>query len=256
MIENAHWEPLSRTCRVLVTKEHGFTTDTVLLAHFSLPRYKEICADIGTGCGTIPLLWQIKGKPSRILAVEIQENAAEQARLSVSENGFDGKIEVLRGDAREYKNLFENQSLDIISCNPPYQAAGTGIVNEDERLKLARHEESLSLYELACAARYALKYGGKLFICLKPQRLAEAISIFRENKLEPKRLRTVQLRADRAPYLFLLECRSGGKSGMTVEPVLLLEDESGRMSAEMTEIYGEYRENAGASAESKEGFHA
>ena len=32
------WEWLSDTCRVLVTREHGFTTDTLLLAWFSLPR--------------------------------------------------------------------------------------------------------------------------------------------------------------------------------------------------------------------------
>ena len=57
-IPGARWEPLSSACRALVTREHSFTTDTLLLADFSLPRRGEVCADLGTGCGAIPLLWR------------------------------------------------------------------------------------------------------------------------------------------------------------------------------------------------------
>ena len=60
--------------------------------------------------------------------------------------------------------------------------------------------------------------------------------------LEPKRLRLVQHRVQKAPSLFLLEARRGGKTGLTVEPVLLLEEETGACTAEMKAIYGEYGE--------------
>ena len=46
-IPGARWEPLSSACRALVTREHSFTTDTLLLADFSLPRRGEVCADLG-----------------------------------------------------------------------------------------------------------------------------------------------------------------------------------------------------------------
>ena len=66
--------------------------------------------------------------------------------------------------------------------------------------------------------------------------------IFRQYGLEPKRLRLVQQRTSKAPFLFFLEGRRGGKPGLTVEPVLLIEDETGGISREMEEIYGEYRD--------------
>ena len=55
-MENLHWEPLAPACRVLVSREHTFNTDTILLAHFAAPKHKERCIDLGTGCGTISLL--------------------------------------------------------------------------------------------------------------------------------------------------------------------------------------------------------
>lgn len=239
----ARWEPLGKGCRVLVTKEHGFTTDTLLLADFSLPGKGKACADFGTGCGTIPLLWKLRGEPGPVYGVELQEQGVRQARRSVEENGFSREITVLHGDVREIKRLFSHQQLDLIACNPPYQAAGAGLVNENAQRRTARHGETLTLKELACSARYALKQGGRLCLCLRTERLAEAMAVFRETGLEPKRLRLVQQRAGKAPYLFLLECRSGGRSGITVEPVLFLEDGVGKPSAELERIYGNYREN-------------
>ena len=74
-----HWEPLSKTCRVLVSPVYGFTTDTLLLAHFSMPERGESCADIGTGCGVIPLLWKLRGGARKIYGVELQEEAVSLA---------------------------------------------------------------------------------------------------------------------------------------------------------------------------------
>ena len=60
--------------------------------------------------------------------------------------------------------------------------------------------------------------------------------------LEPKRLRLVQQRPSKAPKLFLLEGRRGGKRGfLDVLPTLLIEDESGGFSQEMMDIYGIYK---------------
>ena len=55
--------------------------------------------------------------------------------------------------------------------------------------------------------------------------------------LEPKRLRLVTPRADRAPSLVLVEGRRGGNPGLTIEPPLILQDDSGADSAEIKRIY-------------------
>ena len=82
--EAEHWEPLGPSMKVLVNQNHRFNTDTILLAHFSMPGRGELCADFGTGCGTIPLLGcapctglpatrpirrKVKGEPARRAAV-------------------------------------------------------------------------------------------------------------------------------------------------------------------------------------------
>lgn len=239
------WEPLSRGCRVLVTDGHGFNTDTLLLADFSMPRRGEACADFGTGCGAIPLLWAARGRPGKAWGIELQEEAAALAAESVRANGLEGKITILQGDVREIKSLLPHQSLGLAACNPPYQAAGAGLVSGSPARRLARHGEALPLEGLAAAARYALGHGGRLCVCMRTQRLAEAAAVFHAAGLEPKRLRLVQARPGKAPYLFLLESRKGGKPGLETEPVLFLEGPGGGPSPELEAIYGDYREGRG-----------
>ncbi len=236
------WEPLSKTCRVLVTKAHGFTTDTLLLADFAAPKKGERAADFGTGCGTIPLLWRLRGEGEKLYGIELQEEAACLARRSVEENGFSGEVEILLGDVRKIEELLPAGSLDLIACNPPYWALDTGEKNREEGRSLCRHEISLSLMELAAAAKRTLRFGGRLCISLRPERLCEAMVLFQKNRLEPKRLRVVQQNRRKAPSLFLLECRSGGKPGLLMEPVFMIEEETGEYSPEMKRTYGEYRE--------------
>ena len=245
-MEQASWEPLAPGCQVLVTREHGFSTDTLLLAAFSQPRRGERCADLGTGCGTIPLLWRARGEPGPILAVELQPQAAEQARRSVECSGYNGHIQVVEGDVRDYKALLPCQGLDRVACNPPYTLPGAGAASPDPQRRAARQGDCFSLEDLAQAARYSLKHRGRLCLCLPVRRLAEALALFPRWDLEPKLLRLVQQRRDKAPYLFLLECRRGGRpGGLEAAPTLLLEEDGGGPTRELLEVYGSYRDNAG-----------
>lgn len=243
LLKDTHWEPLSGGSRVLVSREHTFGTDAVLLADFSAPRPGEHWADLGTGCGIIPLWWRVRTRAGRITGVELQEKAAAQARCSVEENGFGDRVEILQGDARELGNLILAGSLDGIACNPPYTPPGAGIPCGDAARRTARQGDTLSLEDLAREARCALRFGGRLCLCLRPQRLGEAVGLFQRFQLEPKRLRLCQQRPGKAPFLLLLECRRGGRPGMDVGPVLLLEGEDGRPTGELEAIYGDYRDN-------------
>lgn len=237
----AHWEPLSGGSRILVSKDHAFGTDAVLLADFSMPRRGERCADFGTGCGVIPLLWRVRSQGASFVGVELQPEAASLARQSVEANGFSGEITIVEGDLRQ--RLFPAGSLDRIACNPPYTAPGAGIPCGGQARRTARQGDTLSLEDLARGARYALRFGGRLCLCVRPQRLGEAVGLFQRFQLEPKRLRLCQQRPGKAPFLLLLECRRGGRPGMDVGPVLLLEGEDGRPTRELEAIYGDYRDN-------------
>ena len=103
MREGEHWEPLSPDCRVLVSRAHRFTTDTILLAHFAAPKKWERCADLGTGCGTIPLLWHARYAPRAVTGVELDADALRQAQASVEENGLEGSVTIRSGDIRSIR---------------------------------------------------------------------------------------------------------------------------------------------------------
>lgn len=236
------WEPISKKYRVLVSRNHGFGTDALLLAEFAAPRKGERCLEIGSGCGVIPLLWQERTQAQAIVGLELQPQAVELFRESVREAGCEGRVQALEGDAREYRSLFSHGSFHRIVCNPPYFSPGSGPQSPELSRRTARGENTLELSDLASLSAYCLRFGGALSICGRPQRLAEAMGLFRDSRLEPKRLRLVQQRREKEPFLFLLECRLGGRPGLRVEPVLLLE-ENGEPTPELLKIYGDYREN-------------
>jgi tRNA1Val (adenine37-N6)-methyltransferase len=240
-------EPLSRDYSVIVSRAHSFNTDTILLAAFSAPRTGETCADFGTGCGTIPLIWCMRTKLKKAYAVELQANACDMARRSAAYNNLTNQIELVNQDIRALKvGGAVPGNLDLIACNPPYKAEGAGLKNTDEQLRIARHEVACSFGDIAQAAASLLRYGGRFCCCLRPERLCTAMLELQKVGLEPKRLRFVQHLPGKPPSLFLLQANRGGKPGMTVEPVLFIKNENGGYSEEMIKIYGAYAQNKGA----------
>lgn len=234
-------EPLSPDIFVVVNTEYTFSTDTILLAAFSKPKNGETCADLGTGCGAIPLIWNARANPAFVYAVELQKAACDMADRSVEYNGLSDKISVVNCDI---KNLKENRAiphgLDLIACNPPYTESSAGMLNPAESRRVARHETACRFSEIASAGSL-LRWGGRFCCCMKPARLCDTLFSLRNAGIEPKRLRFVQQRKDKPPFIFLLQANRGGKPGINVEPALIVETETGGYSSEMLDIYGTYK---------------
>ena len=241
---NLHLEPLGGGLQIYVSDSYHFSTDTILLAHFSLPSGKKRCADLGTGCGTIPLLWLRENPNLDIAAVEIQNEACELARRTVEFNGLEQYLTIFNADLKELKGKLPFGAFDVVACNPPYKRGGSGIQNPENALTVARHETECTLDDICEAASNLLQFGGKFCLCQRPERLADVMESMRRFDLEPKRLRMVQQRPSKPPKLFLIEGRRGGKSGfLDVLPTLFIEDGNGGFSEEMMAIYGDYKEN-------------
>ena len=84
-------------------------------------------------------------------------------------------------------------------------------------LRRARHWGNPS----GCAFRL-LKDGGRVSLCHRPERLAEVLAVLRAHRLEPKRLAFVKNKADGVPWLFLVEAQKNRKTGLRVEPDVLI----------------------------------
>ena len=115
-------------------------------------------------------------------------------------------------------------------------------MSRDPGERLARHETACSFADVAAAARTFLRWGGVFCCCQRPARLPELMRCLSDSGLEPKRLRFVQQRPGKEPFLFLLEARRGGRPGLRAEPVLFVEGDRGGWSPEILKIYGEYKE--------------
>ena len=241
--ERETWQPLGSGYWARVSPGHTFSTDTPLLSHFSRPRSTERRAvELCAGCGVLSLLWLRKReRPLEIDAVEIQESACLLMRQSVERNTLSGRYRPIQADLRNLKGILEGNRYDLAACNPPYMPAGAGIASKDAVSRAARHEEMCTIEDVVQAAARLLRPSGRLCLCQRPERLCSVMEACRQGNLEPKRLRLVQQRVEKAPTLFLLEARKGARpGGLVVEPTLIIEDGQGGYSQEMREIYGDY----------------
>lgn len=230
------FEPLQNGVEICVSPEHKFGTDAFLLADFAAPRKKDRVCDLGTGCGIIPLLMKIKFDPQLIYGVDIQEQAIRQLETTIEKNGLEGITPIL-GDLKSLGSAVPKASFDVVSCNPPYKAANSGIESLGEAQRIARHEIMCNISDVCRAAASLLKFGGRLCVCNRPERLADVIGAMKESSIEPKTLRFVAKDHESAPWLFLIEGKLGGKPFMKVLPTLAVR-ESGGFSQEMLNIYG------------------
>lgn len=226
-------EKLHDGIEIVISTEHRFGTDAFLLADFAAPKHKDLVCDLCAGSGIIALLMYQNFKPKHIDAVEIQQKAHDQLCLTLQRSGIDCITPVL-GDLKQYR---PEKELDLITCNPPYKISGTGAKNETEAVTIARHETMCTIDDVCAAAKRSLKYGGRLCICNRPQRLCDIMVAMRANGIEPKRVRFVSKTPETAPWLVLVDGRKGGNSFLKVEPQLYTMNPDGSFTDEMKRIY-------------------
>lgn len=237
---NESRQPIGNGRHIFVSGEHTFGTDAVLLADFARAKHGDIAVDLGTGCGIIPFLMLRDGNLKSVAGVDIAPAAIELAQKTAKTEKF-FEFEGIVSDISDLKGKITFGDKTLVTCNPPYKAAGAGLVSQKCARGIARQESSCSLGDIVSAASKLLTSGGRLCMCQRPERLAELICLMSKYKVEPKRLRLVAKRAGSPPWLFLIEGRRDGKAGMTVEPTLYIY-ENGELSDEMKEIYGPYKE--------------
>ena len=236
-------EPLAGGRGIYVSRNSRFGTDAVLLADFAAPKRIDRAVDLGTGGGIIPLLWLCSDAPrQQVIGVEIQSECCELANRSIAENGDAERFAVIQGDLRRIGDYLPREQYSLVTCNPPYFPAGSGFVNQTEGRTVARSETMCRLEDVCEAARYLLKYGGRLCVCQRPERLTDLICAMRSSQIEPKRARLVQQRVTSVPWLVLVEGRRGGNPGLKWLPTLLVEAADGGYTEEMKSVYGRYGE--------------
>lgn len=216
-----HIEHLGGDRKLLVTEDHTFGTDALLLADFCDIRPHERVCDLGTGCGIIPLLFHRHSPAPVVDAVEIAPEAVALARQSVTLNGLEQFITVHEQDWSDL--TLPAGAYDRVVCNPPYFPEGSGKSSPSPARRLAREERGNTLDDVASAAARLLRARGHFTLCHRSERLADVITTLRAHHLEPKRLQLVHTRAGQPPFLLLCDAVRNAKPSLCVLPPLILE---------------------------------
>lgn len=230
---------LSYSTRIIQSSQvFCFSLDAVLLAEFTLTHKKDCVVDLGTGTGAVPLLLTHKQYPPRkIHALEIQPELADMAARSVAMNGLGHVIAVKCADLRDHSLLPASGCADVVTCNPPYEKHGSGKTSKEGKIRLARHEMTCTLADIAGAAGWLLKYGGRLVIVHKPERLPDIFDAMKSVGIEPKRLLLSAPKQGTAPNMMVVEGIRGAAPGLKWEPLLLVHDDAGGYTQRMRDIF-------------------
>jgi len=233
--ENEQFDDLQLDGLKIIQKTGGykFSTDSVLLANFAKGKPSDKYLDLCSGSGVVAILFSYKNKINDAYALELQSRLADMAERSIRANNLN--IKVLNCDLKDSLKYFEQESFDIITINPPYNIPDSSI-SEDE-ITIATHELKTSLDMVSNMVSKLLKFGGKLFMVHRADRLAEIVYNLKKCKLEPKRLQIIYPKVKKEPNLILIEAKKGAKAGLKILQSLVLNNDDGTETEELKKIY-------------------
>lgn len=203
------------------TRLYRFTSDSVLLSRFARAKTRDTVADFCAGSGVVGFhfyaLNREKLKNAPFVLFEMQKSLSDLSVKTAKLNGFDNFTAEncrLQDIPKAYEDKFS-----LVLCNPPYERGGFD--NESYEKAICRKEITINLAEIARAAAKALKYGGRLALVNRADRVAEVCYTFSAFGLEIKRLQFVTGKEGAKPYLVLVEAVKGGKPSCEVLPTLV-----------------------------------
>jgi tRNA1(Val) A37 N6-methylase TrmN6 len=162
---------------------------------------------------------------------------ADMAARSVALNGLEERIRIYAEDMRQAAGIIGYGCAHLVTCNPPYGKQGSTLKNSSESVTIARHEEETTIDEWTASCAAVLRNMGRLCMVFPAQRMLELTDAYRHARIEPKRIRMVYAKADRAPYLVLLEGMKNAKPGLLWMPPLVVYHSDGTETAEIDRIY-------------------
>ena len=195
---------------------YTFTSDSVLLAKFANVKKGDNVADFCAGSGIVGFyLYALNSeKINSLTFFELQTSLYELCQKSIQENLLSERAVAINTKLQEIDKSY-NEKFSVIVCNPPYMKVNQGQQKEKEGIAICTSEVMLKIDELCTAFSRCLKFGGRVFLVHRADRLVDVVYNLKKCGIEPKRLQFVSAK-NKEPYLFLLEGVKGGKSGLKV----------------------------------------
>ena len=239
--ENERIDDLNLKGLKIIQQKDGFCfgIDSVLLSDFAKNiKNNSTVIDFGTGTGIISILLCGKTNLKNIVGVEIQEEVFEMAQRSVRLNNLENRFQVINEDILNLEKIYGTNSFDVVVTNPPYKKRNTGLINDNEKKQISRHEITATLEDFIKVANRILKDKGEFYMVNRPERLVDIISLMRMYKIEPKELRFICSKQGQEPKMVLIKGVKNARPFIKIREDLYIYNDDGTYSDEVKNIYG------------------
>ena len=192
-----------------------FSLDSILLAEFvEIGSTINQIVDFCSGNAPVPLILSTKCN-ANITGIEIQENIYNLGKESIEYNSLGNKIKLINDNITNVKKYFPDESIDVVTCNPPYfkYLGNNSLVNEDREKAIARHEITMDLDSMIKAAKYVLKNKGTFYLVHRCDRLEEIINCLTSNGFNVKKLQFIYSNISKEAIMVLIKAVKNGNSG-------------------------------------------
>lgn len=229
-----------KNIKIVQDKDYfNFSLDSVLLPNFvDITKKTKMILDMCTGNAPIPLILSTK-TDAKIYAVELQKEVYNLAKETIKINKLDNQIVLINNNIKNLKKIFNTETFDIITCNPPYfKNKEDSIINENIVKSIARHEIEMELEDVMLISKSLLKNEGSLVLVHRTDRLIEIIELMRKHNIEPKRMRLIYPKINTESNLVLIDGRKNGKKGLKILPPLYIHNDDNSYTKEVLEMFG------------------
>jgi len=157
------------------------STDAVLLGSLVQSDAPKQILDIGTGTGVIALMLAQRFPEASLTALELDPEAASQARENCEQSPFSERLTVLQG---RFQDFPEEECFDLLVSNPPFFP--DHLPASDPKRQQALHTDSLSFAELLHKASQVLAPSGSFWVILPPRQMKDFIQYGAAHGLFPR----------------------------------------------------------------------
>lgn len=209
---------------------------TTLGAWIPIPEPCKRILDIGTGTGILALMAAQRVVDAEVIAVEIDEDAAQQARENFAESAYADRLTSHQVSIQDYVKS-KPGTFDLIISNPPFFTGG--VLSEQLEKQTARHTVRLSHTDLLHAVQQLLRPGGLFCVVLPKIEGLRFIEIAASMKFKPHQILKMRPREGKPTHRLFIAFGTTAPDQL-IEKELIQYGEGNKYSEEYAALVNEY----------------
>lgn len=198
-----------------------FSMDALLLAAFARKDPGSRVLDLGTGSGVVGLALALTQPRFFVVGMDKSALMLNHARQNIQTLALESCCALVQADVC-YPGGLRPESMDVVVCNPPYRALGTGRVSPSVHKTQARFEDQGGLSDFVRAMAFFLNNGRNGYFIFLAERLAILMTTLAHYALQPKEIIFIHPKAHGPARLVLVRVAKNGGPGLVVQPPLII----------------------------------